>query len=355
MAQQLLPFRSGTRQRLVLAGTGQYPFTVGTTNNVNVPLPNIGEGGQAILKVRGTITYSAGTTFTIFGPWSIIQNIQLFLNLGSVSIWNTTGYGGFLAQRWQKEGWDPSLPGIGGATPDANVYVFPTSGGPVAFELTWFLTISLNDGLNFELGLLNMQSPQVQANVNLTMGTAAQIGTNITAASGNVEVWYWYYDIGDPGQFALPPLTLVRTLEDLIANIAGTGDSIIIIPQLGVMCNLTSYTVTNAALSDAWSQSYLRVNRSDYPYIFERQVQKAVTRRGLLLNPQVGIADWIFLAGYGPLNMGDFRDCWDTEAFAEFIHAVTIPAGTTLVAGDAQRIVRRVVQMLQSTPQQAAA
>jgi hypothetical protein len=353
--QQLLPFRSGTRQRLVLAGTGQYAFTIGTTTNINIPLPNVGEAAMLILKLRGTVTYSAGGAFAIYGPWSMVQNATVSTNLGSATLWNMSGYGSYLAQGWQKEGWRPDFAGMGSTTPDPNVFVFPLSGTGVAWELSYVIMLSLNDGLNFELGLLNMQSPQVQANLNLTLGTAAQIATNITACSGIAECWYWYYDIGDPSQFALPPLTLVRSLEDISASVAATGDNYITIPQLGVITNITQYLTLNSILSDAWAQTSLVINKTDTPYVFEKQVQKTLSRRRDGLNPIVGVADWDFLSAYGPKNMGDFRDAWDSEAFATIDLHVLIPTGTTLAAGDTHKIVRRCVQMLQASPAQQAA
>lgn len=358
MTNQLLPFRSGTRQRLVLTGQGQYPFTIAgaaATTNVNILISNIGMLGAIVLKVRGTITYSSAGAFALFGPWSLVQNITLSTNLGSVPLWNCSGFGSYLAQRWQKEGWQPDAAGIGSVTPDVNVHNFPLVGTGVAFELSWVVQVSLNDGLNFELGLVNQQSPQVQTYLNLTLATAAQIATNITALSGVVEAWMWYYDIGDPGQFALPPLTLVRTVEDLVNSVAATGDNVIVIPQLGVLTNMTQYAVLNSVLSDAPSQTYLRINKTDTPYVFERQVQKTLTRKRDLLNPQVGVFDWDFFSAYGPRSLGDFRDAWDTEAFATMEAILSIPTGTTLASGDTHRIVRKVVQMLQPTPQQMAA
>jgi hypothetical protein len=353
--QQLMPFRAGTRQRLVLAGQGQYAFTIGTTNNVNVLLPNVGQLGMIILKVRGTITLSAAGAFGVFGPWTLVANATISTNLGSVPLWNATGYGSYLAQRWQKEGWDPSLAGVGSTTPDANVYVFPTA-ATGAYELTYILTLSLNDGLNFELGLLNNQSPQVQTYLNITLDpTLTDVVTTATANTGTIEAWYWYYDIGDPSQFALPPLTIVRTVEDMISPIAATGDNVQVFPQLGVMTNFTQYIRLNSVLSDLFSQTYMRVNKTDVPYVMERQVQKAWNRKYQMINPVVGAGDWNFFQAYGPINMGDFRDCWDTEAFAYLEAAVSIPTGTTLGAIADHRIIRRVVQLLQTTPAQPAA
>jgi hypothetical protein len=99
----------------------------------------------------------------------------------------------------------------------------------------------------------------------------------------------------------------------------------------------------------------MRVNKTDVPYVMERQVQKALMRYSTALNPLTGSADWNFFRAYGPINLGDFRDCWDTEAFAYLEAAVSIPTGTTLGAVADHRIVRRVVQMLQATPAQPAA
>jgi hypothetical protein len=354
MSQQLLPFRAGTRQRLVLAGQGQYPYTIGTTTNVNVLLPNVGELGMIILKARGTQTLSGAGVFAVFGPWALINNVTISTNLGSVPLWNASGYGSFLAQRWQKEGWDPQQAGIGQTVANADVFVYSVA-ATAAYELTWFLPVSLNDGLNFELGLLNNQSPQVQTYVNVTLGAQTDTVTTATANVGNIEVWYWYYDIGDPSQFALPPLTIVRTVEDMIAPIAATGDNVQVFPQLGVMTNFTQYIRLNSILSDLYSQTYMRINKTDVPYVMERQVNKAWARRYMLLNPLTGSCDWNFFQAYGPINLGDFRDAWDTEAFAYLEAAVSIPTGTTLGAVADHRIIRRVVQMLQATPAQPAA
>jgi hypothetical protein len=350
--QQLKPFRSGTRQRLAQAGQGSYAFTIGTTNTLSIPLPNIGMLNMLILQLTGTITYSATGTFALYGPWSLLQAITVFTNLGSTTLWQTTGFGGYLAQRWQREGWQPDAGGLGTTTADAEVYVFPTSGTAAAWTLTWFLPIAVNDGMHFDMGMLNQQSPQIQSNLQLTFANATTVvGTNITALAGNAVLWYWYYDIGDPSQYALPPLILTRTLEDLAQPITTAGaDVLITIPQLGVMLNYTEYAVINSVLSDAYSQTYLRVNKTDFPYIWQRSIKHADTRRLDLLNHIVGVADTDYYHAYGPKNLGDFRDTWDTEAFAFLENGMSIPSGTTVAAGDGVRGLRRVLQMLQATP-----
>jgi hypothetical protein len=350
--QQLKPFRAGTRQRLAQAGNGAVAFTIGITNSVSIPLPNIGMLNMLILQLTGTVTYSATGAFALYGPWSLLQAITVFTNLGSTTLWQTTGFGGYLAQRWQKEGWQPDAGGIGTTTADAEVYVFPVVGTAAAWTLTWVLPIALNDGMHFDLGTLNQQSPQIQTNLQLTFANATTVvASNITALAGSAVLWYWYYDIGDPSQYALPPLVLVRTLEDLSAAIVAAGaDTIITIPQLGVMLNYTQYATINSVLSNNYSQTYLRVNKTDFPYLYQRSILHTLTRRLDLLNSQVGVADTDYFHAYGPKNMGDFRDTWDTEAFAFLEAGTSIPSGTTIAAGDTVRAVRRVLQMLQATP-----
>lgn len=342
--KQLLPFRSGTRQRQ--AKVGVIPFAAGSAGTP-LELPRVGMLSRIIVQLRGTITYSAGGALTDLGPWSLLSRIRVNTNIGSASLIDLTGYGAYVAQRQIVRGWSPEKAGIGDSTPNADIHVFPLSGAAQAFVLTWELPIAANDGANFETGLINLQAPETRVTVEPTFGALTDGSTLVTGISANLHVYYEYYEIGDPRVFVLPPLALVRILEEQQA-VGQTGENIYPVPRQGTVLNLAHVAILNGARSDAIDSLALKFNKTDTVYNAERQWKRVEERRMYSLLPNTGVYYWDLFDAYGDVNKGDTRDAIDSEALTTFESIVNVTSGATLGANNNfLRSIRRILQVLQ--------
>lgn len=341
---KLLPFREGTRQRRAKVGTIAYSAGAAWTP---LEMPRVGMLSEIVVQLRGTITYSAAGTIADKGPWNLLNRLKVNTNIGAASIVDVSGYGGYCVQRMLKEAWSPEKAGNGDTTPNADIYLFPTSGTAVAFVLTWVLPIAANDGPNFDTGLLNLQSPETRVTVEGTFGALTDPATNVTAIVATLHVYYQYFEIGDPRQFALPPLALVRTLEDQQA-VGQTGDNIYPVPRQGTVLQLAHIVTLNGARSDTIDSFSLKFNKTDTIYSEERQWKRVTERRLYHLLPNVGVYYHDLFHAYDQVNMGDTRDAIDSEALTTFESIVTVSSGATLGSNNNfLATVRRILQVLQ--------
>jgi hypothetical protein len=344
MANQLLPFRQGTRQRR--AKVGVIPFAAASAGNP-LELPRVGMLSRIIVQLRGTITYSAPGALADLGPWNLLSRIRVNTNIGAASIVDLSGYGAYVAQRQIAYGWSPEKAGIGDATPNADLHAFPLSGAAQAFALTWELPVGANDGPNFETGLINLQAPETRVTLEPVFGALLDPATLVTAIVANLHVYYEYYEIGDPGKFALPPLALVRLLEDQQA-VGQTGDNTYTVPRQGTLLNLAHVAILNGARSDSIDSFSIKFNKTDTAYNIERQWSRMEERQLYGLLPVTGVYynDWFH--AYGEPNKGDTRDAIDSEALTTLESIVTVSSGATLGSNNNfLRSIRRIVQVLQ--------
>lgn len=347
MAQQLLPFRKGTRQRHYKVGVVPY---AASAQGQPLKLPQVGMLGRLIVQLRGTITYSAPGTVTDEGPWNLISRIQLLTNIGAAVVYDASGYGSYLIDRTLARGWSPEVAGGSGggsATPNADIYAFPVSGTAQAFVLTYEMPVSVNDGGNFETGLINLQAPETSVQVQINFGALTDPASLVTAIVANAHVYYEYYEIPNVQQYAMPPLALSRWLEESQA-INATGDNIYTVPRMGTLLNLIHGVRLNGARSDSIDQLQIRFNKTDNPYTDERQWRRVEERRLYGLAPNVGDYYWDFFHAYGDINKGDTRDAINTEALTTLESVLTVSAGATLGSNNnALRTVRRILQIIQ--------
>lgn len=346
MATQLQPLRSGTRQRRQKVGTIAYAANSALTSQ---ELPRVGLLNRIMIQFRGTVTLSAAGALTDLGPWNILQRLRVNANIGAASIVDVSGFGGYMIQPLVEEvGFRPDLAGVGaGTTPNADIHAAPVAMGANTWVLTWFIPIAANTGMQFGSGLINLQSPETRVTVDLLTGNITDPATNVTAITGNFHVYYMYFELPDPRQFALPPLMLVRWLEDQQA-ISGTGDSVYTVPRQGILLQLLHRVTLNAARSDSFDSVTIRFNKTDSPYVLERQWVKAIERLQTGLNPLTGIVPWDFWHANSDISAGDTRDAIDTEELSTLESIVTVSSGAVLGANNNfLASVRRIIQFLQ--------
>lgn len=345
MANQLLPFRAGTRQRNFKVGVIPY-----ATSSQGTPLtiPQVGMLSRIIAQLRGTITYSAPGALADQGPWNVLSRLQLLTNIGAANVYDVSGYGAFTIMRTLNFGWSPELAGFGASlTPNADIHVFPLSGSAQAFALTYEVPVGINDGGNFETGLINLQAPETRVQLVSTFGALTDPATLVTATTGNLHVYYEYYEIGDLNTFALPPLALVRWLEEQ-QSITATGDNVYTVPRMGAVANLIHVVTCNGTRSDGIDSLAIRFNKTDTVYTNERQWSRIEERRLYGVLPTTGVYYWDFFNAYGGVNKGDTRDTIDSEALTTLESIVTVSSGTTLGSNNNNlKSIRRIFQVLQ--------
>lgn len=346
MAQrQLLPFRAGTRQRNFKVGT--IPFAA-SSQGTALTLPQVGMLSRLVCQMRGLITYSAPGTLSDQGPWNMLSRLQLLTNIGAANVYDVSGYGAFVIHKTVTQGWSPELAGIGTSfTPNADIHVFPLSGAAQAFVLTYEIPVGINDGGNFETGLINLQSPETRVQLVPTFGALTDPATLVTANVSNLHVYYEYYEIGDINVFALPPAALVRWIEES-QSVNAVGDNVYTVPRMGAVANLIHVVTLNALRSDSIDQLGIKFNKTDAVYTTERQWSRVEERRMYSTQPVVGVYYWDFFNAYGGVNRGDTRDTIDSEALTTLESIVTVSSGAALGANNnSLKSIRRIFQVLQ--------
>ena len=341
--QQLLPFRRNTRQRKARVGTLTYSSQ---SNLTQLEVPRVGLLSAINIFFRGTVTYSAAGTVADRGPWQLLNRIQVNLNQGSQSLVDVSGYGAYLIQPQLRTAFSPDKAGIGDTTPSSDVYVFPVSGSSQSLNLSWRIPIALNDGSEFDLGLINLQAPEVRCTVNLTTGPTSDICSNISALTGTFYIEYEYFEFPNPQLVALPPAVIHRIIEDSIP-VAGTGDTIYEIPRLGSALSLTHVVRLNGARSDSIDALSLKINKTDTIYTTDRWSARLDQRYKFARTFPTGVYVWDWFSAMGLPFSGDFRDAFDTEAVTTTESIITVSSSATL--GSNNNFIdniRRVMQLL---------
>jgi len=221
------------------------------------------------------------------------------------------------------------------------------------------------------MGLLNLQAPELRANVDLSFAQITNVFTvaaNIAFTSATARVSYLFYEIPDPTKYQMPPLTIVRSLEEAPIAVQFTGDQVYQIPRLGTMIeyhavavfnnvyvNLTSATpaVTNFAWKYNLTDTPFTVPIGDWETIEALVYGLDEANKTFLNNSAVSFPLWA--ADNRNRNGGDFRDCIDTEQNTTTQSIVTINGAQALNPGkDNLFHVRRVVQRIVQSPQPTA-
>lgn len=341
-----LPFRYGTRQKF--AKVGFIPFAASSV--ASLELPRVGMMSKLIVQLRGTISTTNGGAdtgvLTDEGPWNLLNRLKVNTNIGAASLVDVSGFGAYMFQRLIEQGYSPDKAGVADTTPNADVHVFPLTGNAVAFVLTWIIPISGNDGINFESGLINLQAPETRVSIEATFGAIADPMSNVGAISANLHVGYQYYEIPDTNSFDLPPLSLVRILEENMP-IGATGDVVYTVPRMGTLLQLAHAVKLNGARSDSVDSLSIKFNKTDTVYNIERQFARVIERERYSLLPKTGVFYHDFWHAYGDVSTGDTRDAIDSEQLSTLESIVTVTAGATLGANNNNlKAVRRIVQRI---------
>jgi len=343
-----MPFRYGTVRRRI--NIGNYVVTLGGAIPTIV-IPQVGMLGRLLIDIEGTYTKANATGTNFYDGYdAIINRARVGLNNGSANLVDLSGVGINIIN----QDLSPKLPLKRGLI---------TTAGAQTFTYKFILPINANQRRQFEMGLINLQAPELRANVDLSFNQQATIfatSADVTLFAATANCSYEYYEIPDLNKFELPPLTLVRTIEEAPIAIAATGLQLYQIPRLGTMIDFHSvvtlakvYTTVLTKLSNfAW-----RYNKSDVQYdvtigdweTYEAEMYGRIGSTSFLNASAISFNLWA--AGDRETDGGDFRDAIDTEENTTTESLITVAAGTTLTAGqDNIFYVRRVVQRIVQAP-----
>lgn len=330
----LLPFVLGTRRRRQKVAVA--PVTAGQSITP-VILPKVGYLSSIFLAFEGSVTLSGPGALADLGPWALLNRITVDANMASASLWNTSGYGAFVMQQTERANFRPNLGGVGVSAPSSTIYSAPVASGANTVRFGLRIPIAFNAGAQAPLGLVNLQAPEVQVTLNISMAAATAYAALATAYSGNIHVYYEYFDVPDPRQFTQPPLMLVRVQEDM-QPIAAVGDNTYTVPRQGVLFNLAHVVRLNGARSDDVDSTRIVFNKTDVPLDTDFRWQRFDERYVFGVDPITGVfqynwADSEAMVNGGP-GMTPARDAIDSEELTTLESIVRVASGAMLGVGN---------------------
>jgi hypothetical protein len=350
MAAQLAAFRPNTRQRIQRIGS--LPIANATTQQVT--FPQVGLLARIYLFVNATVTDTASESAVLstFGPWNILKRIQGLTNLGTATVFDLSGYGAYLVSKVTDTTVELGAAGSDVTAPDP-MYNIPTNLGTTATPVSFVLMIpvSVNDGDQFQIGLLNLQAPEIRFTLSLTFSSTpgapatgladAFVTSNTLTLGGQVFVYYEYYEVPDPAQVMLPPRVMFRQVEDRIP-ILGTGDTTYLFPRQGIILQAIHNVIINGAVNKSPSAVLARrlvFNKTDTPYQFDYIVDRILNRYrygfpGTNKDLPAGAHIWDMYDAQQEPSRGDLRDAIDSEALNTLESVITIAPGVTLGANN---------------------
>lgn len=346
--RQLLPFRMGTRQRFTPVAV----VNVSDNARQSVILPRVGFLSHIVAQIDATVTNTPGTGSigtAALGPWNLLRRATVRVNLGTAVIYSTSGWSNYVLQLLMKERND--LQAIG----DSDLYAFSTASGDQTLRLTYLIPVAANFGEDFSVGLLNLQAPELQCNLDLEFGQL--VGDCYTVSGGATvayktgtqpvcRVGYLFYEVPDPNRVLYPPLAFHRVLEDEQPLSSG-GDQVYTVPREGVVLRLFHTFLSNTpARSNEVSSFVLRANKTDEIYRLDRWAQKLLQAYRYSQALPVGVFCWDFWASKaaGEPGWGDTRDAWNTEAVSTTEVIFTLSSAFTPGANAKAIHVREILQ-----------
>lgn len=349
--QSKRPFRYSTRQRYrPVTTTAAIAF--GGSTNPPVDIKQVGFLNALDLVVRDSAA-GAGLTqgavaptlaANITYPFSIIKRAQLGLNTGAALLVDASGRGLDRINRVLERAYKPDM------STDADLFaasLLTNITNPMRFSLR--LPVAANDGADFMLGLINLQSQNLLAQLTLTYAASADLFTanapTVSATAPVVDVSALSYAAPDPTQSQLPPIAVHRIIENQY-TIGSTGDTTVRVNREGLLMRLIALVDLNGAPDSAdVVEMRVHLNDVDNPYKLTRQQFKHQHLRRYGFDMPVGTFVWDFWHANKFVGGGDQRDFIDTEAFTTLEFVVNIATGATLgVGNNVLTILREILQ-----------
>lgn len=344
--KQLLPFRPNTVKKTRKVGT--IAFADGGSGQID--LPRVGYLSAVWVNLRGTLNLGGAGALADLGPWNALKRLQLTANFGGASLFDMSGYMTYINAAGNYPNFLPDAGDSRSLTPNTDIYQAGVANGNNTYSLWYCLPVTVNQGLNFDVGLILLQSTTVTVTLNLNFGNAAgDIVASLvggTGFTGTAHVYYDYYEVPS-NNVAQPPLMVVRTLEESL-SLSATGESLYEVPNGGSLIQMNTLVRLNSARSDNVDYMRLYINKTETRFDIERQLFRMTNRKDGGINLPVGAYRWDFLNSFaaGVMSVGDSQNSIDTEEIAELEFAYSIPSGLG-ASGNEIRFARRIVQVIQ--------
>jgi len=240
----LKPFEAGTRRRRVKLNT--LPFVDGQT--VNMRLPQVGLLQKITLKVFLTGTATGATAYTgdaiIASARQIINRIRLSTNT-QANIVNSSAWGLNMLS-YISAPYNCSSDRLASEQVSA-----PAGAGTWQAYFEVEIPVTLNDGINYTLGLLNLQNDDVSADLFIEWGSAAGLWNtpaNMGALTGSIQPILQYMDVPDVSAYMQPPLSYIVLVREQVDSITiGTGEHRFVVPRGNVYTQLLHQLTDNYA------------------------------------------------------------------------------------------------------------
>lgn len=263
--QQQIPFRQGSRQRKRQSKATQVIASPGIGQRNIFELEKVGMLNFLVLKVSGTVNLTGAGTFGQGGPWALVDRIRVDLNLSNMNLVDIDGPMAYHMSRQMFRGW--ALDGGGMYVPNPAAYSAPVASGDNQWILPFFIPISANPGSVFDTGMINMQAPEVQVNVEVRFNP---VGTNIvdtfnSFSNGLIEVHQCYFSSLDPRAVILPLGQVVRMVQFSQA-IPNLGKNIMTVERQGKIMNTLTRVIINGEASDEIDRIQVVANINDTMY-----------------------------------------------------------------------------------------
>lgn len=329
--QELLPFRWGSRQRKRQSRATQAVAGLGQT--VNFPLDKVGLLNYLVIFVRATVTLGAAAAFATDGPWSLVKRIRVDLNLSNMNLVDIDGRMAYDLAKQMFRGW--ALDGGGNYTPSGLAFAAGLVNGPNSWIVPYFIPISANPGSDFDTGLINLQAPEVQCNVEVRLADAGtEFAAPFTSIAGiTCELHQCYFSSLDPRFVLLPIGQVVRTVQDTRAVVA-TGENEITVQRQGKLMNTISRFIANGARSDGLDRIEVVANINDTMYQELSGFNAEEFERDYSMPKNVGIFAKDYWHARESPGSGDGRDLINLEVLTTFQQKLFVSAGTVLGAGN---------------------
>lgn len=353
--RQLTPFRYGTRQNI--KAVKSLAFSSNTQLDP-IRLPQTGFCNRIWIRVTGTMTLGAGTSAVYAlanrGPWNLLKRLRLEINVGSTVVYNTSGFGNYLVGGQQERSYLADAAGSGATTPNSDLYAAAVgAAGAKTWALTYMIPVASNNGNNFATGILNLQSPQVEAYIYLTTGqelgdaVAASTGSGHTASfAGTIEVYYEYYEVPFPGEVEYPAPMLHRILEEQKA-ISQVGENVYEFLRQGLVLQVGHIVTLNGVRDHANVDEFvLNLNNTQDIYRVKPWLLRQRQRLQNGVDWPVGVVWWDLWHAQEDVATGDTRDAIDTEAISVIQTRFTVNSAASIGASDNITTIRRFLQRL---------
>jgi len=343
---QLLPFRRNTRQRFRQTGVTQSVAGGGSalSATANFQLDRVGLLNYLIVMVRATVTLSGAGALATLGPWSVIDRVRVDLNLGNMNLVDITGFQLYQINKLLFRGWSPD--GLGNLfTVNATTFAVPVAMGANSWIIPLIIPISANPGSQFDTGLLSLQAPEIQANVQIRFANAgANFVTNFTSLTAvTVELYPMYFEYPDPQSVMLPPGQVVRTVE-FSQPVNATGDTFYTIDRQGTLLQLSSTILLNNLRTDTGIDTMkLIANINDTIYQFPTPILKFKNQFDQSSPADAGVWNLdLWHAGENPSSYDD-RDVIDTEVLTTLQWVASISSGLGAAGTNFFNTARRIL------------